>query len=64
MELVQTHVGSAKNFWDLEFAQYGHLATEGWVKHPWHALDTTPLSLKGPCLTHPKQRVGDIAIMD
>ena len=50
MELVQLHIGSARNFWELPFEQYGCLAPKGWMKHTWECLDSTPLSLLGPPL--------------
>ncbi|MGL5936571.1 MAG: endonuclease/exonuclease/phosphatase family protein [Cetobacterium sp.] len=64
MDLVQFHVGSTVNFWDLPFEEYGHLAPEGWMKHTWQALDQTALSLQGPQLGLPNERQGDVALMD
>ena len=48
MELVQLHIGSTRNFWELPFKQYGCLAPKGWMKHTWECLDSTLLSLLGP----------------
>jgi len=31
MELVQCYVGTEKPFWDVPFAEYGHLAPQGWM---------------------------------
>ena len=64
MELVQTHVGSLVNFWELPFQQYGMLAPRGWMRHVWESLDDTPLTLRGHDLTFPTQRLGDCHLMD
>ena len=64
MELVQLHVGSEIPFWDLPYDQYSCLAPDGWVKHTWKCLSETPLSLKGPNITKPKERMFDQHIMD
>ena len=64
MELVQLHIGSARNFWELPFEEYGCLAPKGWMKHTWECLDSTPLSLLGPPLQIPPLRQHDEFIMD
>jgi hypothetical protein len=64
MELVQLHIRSEINFWELPFEQYGFLAPFGWIKHTWEALSQTPLILKGPNIVFPRQRKYDCYIMD
>ena len=64
MELVQTHVGSSVNFWELPFQQYGMLAPKGCMGHVWESLDDTPLTLRGHDLTFPTRRLGDCHLMD
>ena len=58
------YVGSEITFWDRPFEAYGHLAPQGWVKHTWEALSSTPLVLWGPSLAIPHQRQWDIHLMD
>jgi hypothetical protein len=48
MDLVQFHVGSTVNFWELPFKEYWSLALNGWMKHTWQALSLTTLTLRGP----------------
>jgi hypothetical protein len=64
IELVQLHIGSEINFWELPFEPYGFLAPFGWIKHTWEALSQTSLTLKGPSTAFPKQRKYDCYIMD
>ncbi|MGL5936442.1 MAG: hypothetical protein ACRCZI_12575, partial [Cetobacterium sp.] len=52
MDLVQFHVGSAANFWELPYEEYGALAPDGWMKHTWESLSKTPLTLKGRFTRH------------
>ena len=64
MELLQLHVGSQQNFWDLPFPMYDCLALEGWTKFAWKWLSDSPLSLKGPTITVPMEREHDQYLMD
>ncbi len=64
MEVVQTHLGSATPFWDLDYRTHQHLAPKGWIKHTWAALDESPLRLRGPLEVLPPLRDGDVHLMD
>jgi hypothetical protein len=64
MDLVQFHVGSTVNFWELPYEEYGSLAPDGWMKQTWQALSQTTLTLKGPKLGLPNERVADVSLMD
>jgi hypothetical protein len=57
-------VGSTVTFWELPFEEYGSLAPEGWMKQTWQALSQTTLTLKGPNLGLPNERVADVSLMD
>jgi len=62
MELVQCYVGTEKPFWDMPFAEYGHLAPRGWMAFTWQELSETGLSLKGPLATIPSHRALDLSL--
>ncbi|MGL5935588.1 MAG: hypothetical protein ACRCZI_08185, partial [Cetobacterium sp.] len=64
MDLLQFHIGSTINFWDLPFEEYCSLAPEGWMKNTWEALSKTPLSLRGPNIGLPNEREHDVSLMD
>ena len=64
MEDVQTYVGSATPFWELPFAPYGRLAPSGWMKRTWEDMSDTTLTLKGPNIALPLQRIHDAHLMD
>ncbi|MGL5936607.1 MAG: hypothetical protein ACRCZI_13415, partial [Cetobacterium sp.] len=64
MDLVQFHIGSTVNFWELPFEEYGSLAPDGWMKNTWQALSQTTLSFKGPQFGLLDEREDDRALMD
>jgi hypothetical protein len=64
MDLLQFHIGSTVTFWELPFQEYGCLAPEGWMKHTWEALSLTQLTLRGPNLGLPNERLHDVSLMD
>ena len=64
MELFQVYVGSEITFWELPFMAYGCLALQGWIKHTWESMASSPLVLRGPSLTLPRQRQHDVYLMD
>jgi hypothetical protein len=64
MDALQFHIGLSVTFWELPFEEYGPLAPEGWMKHTWEGLSHTTLMLKGPNLSLPDEREGDVALMD
>ena len=64
MELVQLHVGSKINFWELPFPAYGFLAPVGWMKHTWESMSSSTLVLKGPAISIPRRRQRDVYLMD
>jgi len=62
MELVQCYVGTEKLFWDMPFAEYGHLAPQGWMVFTWQELSETSLLLKDPLATIPPRRALNLSI--
>ena len=64
-ESLVLEIGSAKPFWELDYATYGVLATTRlWLANTWEALDSTTLKLKGPLTLLEILRDGDVHLMD
>ena len=64
-ESLILELGSAKPFWELDYATYGVLATPRlWLANTWEALDSTSLQLKGPLPLLGILRDGDLHLMD
>ena len=64
MEDIQLAVGSSRPFWDMPYADYECLAPDGWMKFLWKCLDLTPLTIQGPPLAIPAERVHDQHLID
>jgi len=62
MELVQCYVWTEKPFWDMPFAEYGHLAPRGWMAFTRQELSGTSLALRAPLATIPPRRALDLPI--
>jgi len=59
---VQCYVATEKPFWDMPFADYGHLATRGWMAFTWQELSETSLLLRAPLATIPPRQALNLSI--
>ena len=64
MDIMQVHVGSEVNFWEMPYEMYSSLAPDGWVKHTWEAQSKTAITPRGVQLAVSPERPNDQFLMD
>jgi Reverse transcriptase (RNA-dependent DNA polymerase) len=62
LELLTIEIGHHKQVFELNFKEWGFLATESYVKHVWRFVDSRQITVKGPQRQHIR-RVGDRYLM-
>jgi Reverse transcriptase (RNA-dependent DNA polymerase) len=61
---LQLELGARKQFWDLDYNKWAHLANTSWVKHTWQFISDNGLQLQTDLPTLQYRRHNDLYLMD